>query len=208
MIAAITLAGCRAEIEISGSVADLSRAMSDEAGLDANAVIGIETVRCAQTGPQIAKAMEAGFGYASFIGCRRSNLDTLADIRVRLPITNDPKNMPAAIALVVATHTAMPDRVLALMINRDKMRSIQDALPEDLRPLADGDLDPEVTMTLRNDSETVFVVKTSGAWIDGIPRQLPFVFDLKPRAEVRIRASDVGNYSLFDGATVLMELPK
>lgn len=205
-LAALAVGACKAEIDVSISVADLQRVRANDDGVTATAIVGIETTGCGANGFEVAKAMAAGFGSAEFIGCRESGLDTLADVRVRLPIVTEPENLPAALTLVIANHKLMPHRLVVLMADRDRLQAIEDALPDDMRTAGIGDLAPVVVATIRNDSAAEFSGQTIGAWVDGIPRQLPYDFTLAPRGEIRLRASNVGNYGLFDGATLLFGL--
>lgn len=205
--AAVLLSGCKTGLDLEVFTSDIVAASGGEAGLAARAILSVQAPsddKCRDMAPQIEAALRTGFPDASFDGCARRDLDTVARFKIALPIVTTADDLPAALALM--TRPMNGGHGIVIKADMARVDAVIDAMPDEATTLLTGKPDPQITATVSNDLEGIATLTAQGVFVADEPFQLPKEFTIQRRDSLRITLSDVGNAALWNGGSLIGHL--
>lgn len=193
--ALFALAGCKTPIVAELYTSDLSRAAAGEP-VEAAVIIGVEVPRdeCEAMSATILDVARAHFSTLEFFDCTQIGFAHYGRFRAMVPILIFEGAAPVPDGAIAVAATSRDGAVhFGLVANHEAIRSIWDALPEDMTEFRRFAFEPEVGSVVHNDSGAPVIVQVRGVFVDDTPAPNTSEVTLQHRDETTITASDVAN---------------
>lgn len=206
-LAFVIISGCKQQIDLTIFASDIVTVADSGAQVDANAIIGVNTLsaaNCSARQGDVKRALSAGFRNVEFVGCTTRGVETFAEYRVRVPITA-PDQLTESAAYIGTTRRngVIP---VVLQIAPGAFAQMTAALPKDMQNPLDQKIEIVVTLTIQNDLPDAVIISVNSVFLDGAPYPQGHEVTLPRRGEIRIALSDVANAALSEGAAPLFAL--